>query len=76
MLLGIIYRFSSSFSALSRLNLAHDYLAHYKCNVIVILYFFKSCPEPPVCISGVGSFSVWCKVSHIFPFPLGLGSFL
>ena len=37
----------------------------HKWHVFAILFFFMSCPEPPVGISGVGSFLVWSGGSLI-----------
>ena len=36
-------------------------------------FFFMSCPEPPMGISGVGSFPVWSGGSLIFFPALGVG---
>ena len=47
----------------------HDQHVSPRWHVFAIS-FFMSCPEPPVGISGVGSFSVWSEGSLIiFPAP-------
>ena len=45
----------------------HDQHVSHKWHIFAIL-FFLSCPEPPMDISGVGSFPVWSGGSLIiFP---------
>ena len=39
-------------------NMVHDQHVLFKLHAFIILFFLMSCPEPPMCISGVGSFPV------------------
>ena len=57
-LLGSSVVFLPFSSVLWYINMVHYQHTYLKRHVFVILLFFVSCPEPPVCISGVGSFPV------------------
>ena len=48
------------------MKLTHEHLIHYSWHVFIILCIFVSSPMPPMCISDVGSFSVWSRCSLIF----------
>ena len=55
--------------------MAHGHHVHCKWHAFGIIYF-KSCPEPPVCTSDVGSFPVWSGGSIIhFTVLLGAGRY-
>ena len=54
--------------------MVHDQHVYHKWYICVILFFLMSCPEPPVGISGMGSFTLWSGGSLINFQLLGVGS--
>ena len=55
----------------------HDQHVSHKWHVFAILFFLMPCPEPPIGISGVGSFPLWSGGSLIIiSSSLGVGIWL
>ena len=57
--------FLPSLSVLNVINMVHDQHV-FTHGMYLPFCFFMSCPEPPMCISGVGSFPVQSGDSLIF----------
>ena len=69
--LGVFEVFYPPFLYLGEEHVSWSTCSH-KWHVFTIL-FFMSCPEPPMGISGVGSFPVWSRGTLIISSSLGVG---